>query len=243
MTELGDRVIGMGRALVAELEEESPGFRALRDGELSREGYIEFLVQHHKYARISYEMMKTYARRMGESENKAYKTTIHKGADNHAEEEKGHDDGILADLAVLWGCTSREALERVEAATTAPAIDLYLASVKTALERFPAAISGLAAVLECVGAAVARPALENVLAVKPFPGVERAVRWLTDHCEDGDHVSGGRLRIDLLQGARDVSAVQALAAVTAIHYREIWRFIDTVHGAHVAISVPVTARG
>src|SRR5579872_2365743 len=71
MTELGDRVIGMGRALVAELEEESPGFRALRDGELSREGYIDFLVQHHKYARISYEMMKTYARRMAESENKA----------------------------------------------------------------------------------------------------------------------------------------------------------------------------
>jgi hypothetical protein len=241
MTTLSDRIIALGRDLVSELGEESNVYRAIRDGVVTKEGFIEFLVQHHKYARVTYDMMKTYARTMGESSKKAYRTTIHSGADNHAEEEKGHDDGILADLAILWACSPAEALARIEASETAPSVDLYLASVKTALSRFPSAIAGLAAVLECVGEAMARPARDNLLERRPFPGSERALRWLSDHCEDGDHVGGGRIRIDLLEAGYDQVALQALARVTAVHYREIYRYMDARHPHPVAVRAPELA--
>ncbi len=228
MEKIGARIARMGRDLVASLERESPSYRALREGEMSRDQYLEFLVQHYKYARGNYEMMKAYARSMGEATPSGY-GVIAKGAERHAEEEKGHDDGILADIATLWDCTPREALARVESMPSAPGVELYLASVATTLAKFPCAIAGLAIVLESVAESVARVARDNIVARPPFPGAERAIRFLSDHSDDGDHVQGGRLRVDLLEGVHHTLAARTLAAAIAVYYREIWRFIDALH--------------
>ncbi len=229
---ISDRVVGIGRSLVAELERDSEGFRALRDGETSRELYIEFLVQHFKYARVTVHMLATYASAMAENANRTYRT-IGTGAARHAVEETGHDDHVLDDLGALWGCSREEALRRVEAMPSAPAVDLYLANVRTTLEKFPSAIAGLTAVLETVAVLVARRALESLLAVRPFPGCELATRWLTDHSEDEEHVEAGRMRVELLEGAYDTIAAHTLAAATAVLYRDIWRYMDALHAGNL----------
>lgn len=233
MTRPSDRVVEIGRALVAELHAESPLYRAILEGEVSLEAYVEWLVQHHKYARVSYEMMRRYAEAMGRSERRTYRTVIHSGAKNHAEEEKGHDDGILADLAVLWQCHPGEALARIEATPTAPAVSLYLASVASALEKFPAAIAGLACVLECISTEMAAAARDALREKRPFPRIERALKWLSDHSEDGDHVEGGRIRIDLVEGDHETSALWVLSRTTAIYYREMFRYMDAVFAGRV----------
>lgn len=221
-----DHVFSIGQALIEELLEESPIYRSVLDGTVDRDVYIAFLVQHHKYIRFTHDLMSRYADAMGKSVNKAYRTTIRQGAQNHADEERGHDDGILTDLASLWECSLDRAREGVDAEETAPSLVLYEASLEAALVSFPCATAGLAAVLESVSTSLCARARAALLERRPWPGVEQALRFLSDHAEDGEHLEGGRLRMDLLEPGHDSDALIALARTTAVIYRELYRYLD-----------------
>jgi hypothetical protein len=226
MNRPSDRVLEIGSELVRELEAESALYRAVLEGAVSREAYVSFLIQHHKYIRLTYPLMQRYSAAMSQSPRPEYRGVIRAGAARHAEEERGHDDGILDDLARLWGCDRAEARARVDDTETAPSLRLYESSVDCALDHFPAAIAGLAAVLETVASHLCKTAREELESHEPFEGIQGATRFLADHEEDGDHVDGGRLRIDLAAEGHDRHAVVTLAKITAIVYRDMYRYLD-----------------
>jgi hypothetical protein len=238
MENLGDRVLAVGRALVRELEIDSPVYRAILTGRVGREAYIAFLVQHHKHIRHTHGILVRYAEAMAASPHPAYRTTLRSGAARHSEEERGHDHSVLRDLGVFWGCTEEEARARVDATETAPAVRLYEAIFETSLARFPCAIGGLAAALESVASAFCGPALEALLASRPWPEVETATRLLRDHVEDGEHLEGCRARLSLVRPGHDAFAVYAVARMTAVYYRELIRYIDSVVAGRVEAPIP-----
>ncbi len=202
--ELSNSVVAIGQRLFETLNRDSSLFRSIIEGRVGREAYIAWLTQQHKYMRWTHELLVRFAARMSADEATAPRGRfVVTGADRHAEEERGHDDRLLDDLAELWGCTRGEALARVDATPTAPAVQLYGAIAFKAVDELPRAFAGFSMAIEVLAGRMATLARDAMLANRPFEGVERAIRIFEDHLEDGDHVEGGRLRLDTLTDPAD----------------------------------------
>src|SRR5581483_12198377 len=133
-TKLSDQITQIGHDLVDDLERQSPLYRAMLEGRSSIEGYAEFLLQHHKYIRHAVSILGRYAEAMTKSSVAEYRKVIGASATRHCDEERGHDEGMLRDLAALWHCSRDEALARADATETAPAVTLFLAIMESTLE-------------------------------------------------------------------------------------------------------------
>jgi hypothetical protein len=241
MERLSDSVLAVGRELLADLTRESPLFRALRDGVVSREAFIAWLIQTHKYMRWTYELLSGYAQGMTNHPARGART-IKVGAQRHADEERGHDVNVLLDLAALWSVTEQEARARVDATPTAPAIHFYDVVMHTTIAKFPAALAGMAATLETLGTTVSNAAHRSLREKKPFENVENAVRIFADHMDDGHHVEGGRVRIDLIEDPAERVATLMLARVTKEIYRGLIAHVEAgVSGRVVAEELATTS--
>ncbi len=232
MERLSDQVIAIGHELMADLYRESPLYRALRDGTVSREAYLAWLVQTHKYIRWTNELLEGYARAMA-SHPAAKARTIHVSADRHAQEEHTHDRRVLEDVARMWGCPVDAALVRIDAEPTAPAVHLYGVVTHTTVEKFPAAFAGHTQVYEVLGGTISAAAWESFHARTPFEGCLDVIGIFDDHKEDAIHVSGGRIRVDLVEDPAERAAMLMVARLAKDMYRGMVAWLDARLGSRV----------
>jgi hypothetical protein len=235
MERLSDQVIAIGQELMADLYRESPLYRALRDGTVSRSAYTAWLVQTHKYIRWTNELLEGYARAMA-SHAASKSRSIRVSADRHAQEEHTHDRRVLEDIARLWRCSPEEALVRIDAEPRAPAVHLYDVVTHTTVERFPAAFSGHTQVFEVLGGTISSAAWESFHQRIPFEGCLDVIGIFDDHKEDAIHVSGGRMRVDLVEDPGERAAILMVARLAKDMYRGIIAWLDARLGADVTVS-------
>lgn len=131
--------------------EENPFYARLLDGSASRQEYIAWLVQMHKYVRFTAQSLRGLVAATASAGAGTERATLHDYALKEAQEEAGHDELILRDLSVLWGVNTTEALGRIERAPTSPAATCWQAQLDTLLSRFPEGIVGPALALETIG--------------------------------------------------------------------------------------------
>lgn len=222
---LSDVVVAIGEELVSDLYRESPLFRALHDGHVTKDAYATWLVQQHKYMRWTHDLLVDYARKMSARGSHKMRS-IANGASRHAEEERGHDVNVLDDLAWLWDVSRDEAFRRVEASPTAPAVHLYEAVAKRIIAVCPGAFAGFAMAIEVLAGTLSTAAREALLANRPFEGVENAIRIFSDHEDDCVHVDGGRHRLDHLETVEERTAAVLAARLLKEVYRALFAQLD-----------------
>jgi hypothetical protein len=137
-------------------------------------------------------------------------------------EETGHDEWALDDLAMLG--IAREA---VEGAPSSPAVDAYLAWTNYCAARAPAAVLGIAWVLEWFGYTRAGRAADNLVAHGKIPRIESAVSFLRGHGDaDYHHICALACALGDLAGPDEVDAVLLSARVTAALYASFFDSIE-----------------
>jgi hypothetical protein len=226
---LSDVIVEIGTELVGDLSEESPLYRSICDGTVDREAYGLWLTQQHKYMRWTHDLLKDYARGLAASGQKAARS-ITTGASRHAEEERGHDDHVLADLAAVWNVTPEQAFERVERTPTSPGVHFYEAIARRTIADCPAGFAGFAMAIEILAGSMSSTARAAFLEKPPFDGAENTIRIFADHEDDGIHVEGGRYRVDALEDPTSRVAAVAAAHLLKEAYRALFADLDVQLG-------------
>jgi hypothetical protein len=196
------------RAYAAEKRlRKSPFWGRLYTGALSKDEYVSWLVQMHKYARNVVRGEVALAAAMaarGDDMGRVLATMSKK----QAEEETGHDDMLLEDLAVLWNTTVDGAWGRVERTETAPGTILWEQINTNICARCPEGIIGVAYALETIAGLMTDEIRRNLLAKSGIQNIDKALVFLAAHSaeiEDG-HASAGKLRIESLETPFERSA-------------------------------------
>lgn len=159
-----------------------PEARRLFDGSIDKERYVHYLIQTYHYARWTTPLMAEAGRRMK-------RLGLHPRLGDlllqKADEERGHERWLLADLKNLgWSA------ERVERQVPSPAVTAYVAWNRfTSRCGRPEAFLGTAYVLEYLSVHRATQSVERMLAANTIPNIRKAVTFLKAHgTADESHV-------------------------------------------------------
>jgi hypothetical protein len=206
---LADDLVARVHAADERLRKHSFYGRLMR-GDVDGEEYAAWLVQLHKYVRH------TVRGERGLAEAMSSRASWHPGAAKIAsmarravEEESGHDDLLLEDLARLWGVSPDEALGRVERTAPAPSVQAWASIVDTMLARFPAGVIGVALALETIATLQLDEMRRSLVERAEIPGIASAVSFIGAHSaevEDG-HAMAGRARAAALVSPEERSSV------------------------------------
>jgi hypothetical protein len=203
-----------------------PYFGRLIDGEVSADEYAGWLAQMHRWIKEAIRALEGHtAAQAARAYRDRAQAPFYEGARRHKEEEVGHDELLLEDLAALWDCSKTEALGRIEREPAAPGVADGTRFVDQMLARHPTAFAGMGVALETLALHVFEPMYRNLLAKRTIRNIERAVNFLEMHLPDheDDHVASGRLRLDGLKDPLDRSAAfyfasAALAMVEGMNH-------------------------
>lgn len=185
------------RAAVAEYEGHPAGARLLR-GRLSKDEYLGWLIQVHKYVSHSSRFLSTAAAALRDRD-----AHISELLDQKAADEAGHEDWAEADAVALG-------LDRsvIRSTPVAPATAAYLAWNEFMVQSHPIAFLGTAFVLESISRERAATAARNLCMHSGIAGIQGAVSFLLKHGEsDVAHVD------ELLEAVGKIADVGALAKV------------------------------
>jgi heme oxygenase len=194
----------------------TPLVSRLMAGEPSREAYADYLRNVYAYAAHSAKVIALAASRCMNSHPELARYLLH-----HAEEEQGHDDWALADLADL-GFSKAEvlAVDPVPSCSAMIGFEYYTAAYDN-----PVGLFGWLYVLESMGDDLGS---HVSAAINQALGLEgKALRFLAGHgINDVAHTADLTDRISrLVQEPQDIRAVAHVAEVMALLYTGIFREI------------------
>lgn len=191
--------------------------RALR-GEVTRELYLAFLAQAYHHVKHTVPLLMAVGSRLDDSREWLRSELVH-----YVEEEHGHEQWILSDIAVAGGdpAAVRNAAPQVETdAMVAYAYDI-------AMRRNPVGFFGMVFVLEGTSVALALDAASRIQSALALP--DRAFTYLRSHGkldqEHTEHLSG---IINRLEAPADQRAIVDCARAMFWLYGNVFRGLERV---------------
>lgn len=201
-----------GRAFV----EQAPIVQAALAGTLSRERYLAFLAQAWHHVRETVPLLMAVGARLPDHHRELRNQVLH-----YLEEENGHDDWILADIAAAGGDAGAVAASRPNPETDA----MVACAWDTVLRRNPVGFFGMVFVLEGTSAALALKAAATIRQSLGLPA--GAFTYLTSHGHlDQEHVQHLAGILDSLTRPEDRAAVLQCARTQYWLYGEVFRGVD-----------------
>lgn len=189
--------------------------RALR-GEVTRELYLDFLAQAYHHVRHTVPLLMAVGARLPARHQWLQKDLVH-----YLEEEQGHDEWILSDIAAAGGdvATVRDGAPGLETdAMIAYAYD-------TVTRRNPVGFFGMVYVLEGTSAALALDAADAIQRTLALPN--KAFTYLRSHGSlDQQHVGHLAAIVDRFDAAADLPAVIVCARAIFRLYGDVFRSLD-----------------
>lgn len=189
--------------------------RALR-GEVTRELYLQFLGQAYHHVRHTVPLLMAVGARLPSRHSWLQKEIVH-----YLEEELGHEEWILTDIAAAGGdaAMARSSVPSVETdAMVAYAYD-------TVMRRNPVGFFGMAFVLEGTSAALALNAASAIQAALGLPN--QAFKYLRSHGSlDQQHVGHLASIVDRIDREQDLPAVVTCARAMYWLYGNVFRSLD-----------------
>ena len=182
-------------------------------GRVTRAQYVAFLTE--AYHHVSHTVPLLMACGAALPPGKAW---LRDAMAEYIEEERGHDEWILADIEVAGGDP-----EAVRHGTPAPATEVMVAYVYDYIaRRNPVGFLGMVHVLEGTSVAIALNAADAIQRALHLPGT--ALRYLRSHGEvDRQHVQFFASLVDRLDDAADREAVVHVATMVYRLYADIFR--------------------
>ncbi|MEO8308605.1 MAG: AMP-binding protein [Pseudomonadota bacterium] len=176
-----------------------PQLQAGMAGAISRDTYIDYLTQAYHHVRHTVPLLKLARARL------AHKPRLAAALDAYVEEETGHEQWILNDIAAAGGNRDRAAASAPGAATAAMVRRAY----ECVEHGNPAGLFGMVYVLEGTSVAMATRGANAIAAGLGLP--PEAFTYLTSHGElDQDHI---RFFADLMDDIEDSADQQAIILV------------------------------
>jgi len=190
----------------------------LRDGltgNISREGYIDYLWQAYHHVRHTVPLLKLARDRLD------HKPLLAAALDEYIEEEHGHERWVLADIAAA-GADARLFAGRLSPATAAMVRHIYQRVGKDN----PASIFGMVFVLEGTSVALATRGAAAIQASLGLP--DAAFTYLTSHGElDQEHLRFFARLMNAIKDDADRRAIVAMAREMFGLFADMFRSIDT----------------
>lgn len=206
---LYDLLLDIARDSVQQLDAH-PIAGALVDGTISKQAYIDYLIQVVHQVRESGPMLGEAGVRL-ERLGRARLAALFRAK---AGEEDGHDRWALEDLAAL-GVGAQSVLN----APRCGAVSAYLAWTRHMVEASPVAVLGLAFILEWFGYCRAGRAASNLVKQGGIPNIASAVRFLQGHGDaDGSHVEHLARALESVNEPGEREAVLLAGRMTAQLY-------------------------
>jgi pyrroloquinoline quinone (PQQ) biosynthesis protein C len=185
-------------------------------GQISREEYVAFLTQAFHHVRHTVPLMMAVGARLP-----MHLAWLRKEVAHYIEEEEGHEQWILNDIAAAGGDAVAAENSLPSAATDAMVGYAY----DTAMRRNPVGFFGMVFVLEGTSVALALDAADKVQSSLQLP--TRATTYLRSHGQlDQEHVQHLFGILNRLDSESDRAAVSQCAQVMFRLYGSVFREID-----------------
>ena len=189
--------------------------RALH-GDVTREQYATFLGQAYHHVRHTVPLLMGCGYRLPDRLN-----WLRKALGEYVEEEVGHEEWILDDIAACGG-----AADAARAAVPFPATELMVAyAYDTVQRRNPVGMFGMVFVLETTSAALATHAAGAIQGSLKLP--KGAFRYLTSHGSlDQEHIQFFQSLVNRFDDPDDVDALMHSAKMFYRLYGDVFRSIS-----------------
>ena len=193
-----------------------PVIRRALAGDVTRELYVAFLTQAYHHVRHTVPLLMAVGSRLTARHHWLQKQVVH-----YLEEELGHDDWILGDIAAAGGDAERVRNESPAVETDAMVAYAY----DTILRREPVGFFGMVFVLEGTSVALALAAAQSIQSTLALP--DSAFTYLRSHGTlDQEHVGHLAEIVDRLDNVRDLPAVVTCARAMYWLYGNVFRSLD-----------------
>jgi pyrroloquinoline quinone (PQQ) biosynthesis protein C len=190
--------------------------RALR-GEVTRELYLEFLTQAYHHVRHTVPLLMAVGSRLPARHYWLQKELVH-----YVEEEQGHDEWILADIAAAGG--NAAAVRNGPPSHETDAMVAY--AYDTVMRRNPVAFFGMVYVLEGTSVALALNAADAIQRTLALPN--KAFTYLRSHGSlDQQHIGDLAKIVDRFDADQDLPAIVTCANAMFRLYGDVFRALDS----------------
>jgi pyrroloquinoline quinone (PQQ) biosynthesis protein C len=190
-------------------------------GDVTRELYVAFLTEAYHHVRHTVPLLMAVGARLPDRHAWLRDPILH-----YLEEETGHDEWILNDIAHAGG-------DRAAAAASAPAVAteaMVAYAYDTVMRRNPVGFFGMVHVLEGTSVSLALQAADRIQHALALP--TRAFTYLRSHGElDKEHVNDLAAILERLTDAEDRQAVIRCARGIYWLYGGMFRSLETVEAA------------
>ena len=187
-------------------------------GSITREEYIAFLTQAFHHVRHTVSLMMAVGARLPDRLAWLRKELVH-----YAEEEDGHEQWILSDIAAAGGDATRTQRSTPSCATDAMVGYAY----DTVMRRNPVGFFGMVFVLEGTSVSLALNAADQIQRSLSLPA--KALTYLRSHGQlDQEHIHHLSGILDRLDDVEDRRAVVQCARVMFTLYGNVFRELDDV---------------
>lgn len=223
---LGERIEERARAADRRLRA-NDYYRRLIAGSVDADEYAAWLVQLHKYVRFTVPGEQALVDAM-KARKEPNARALRSYAEHERDEESGHDDLLVADLAVVWGVSRAEALARIDAEPCSPSVDTWSVVARFMHGHHPEGIIGFGMALERLASLQSDEKRANLVAQREIPGIERAVRFLEAHSAavESDHAAGGSAIADALLTPNARASALFFADVALAMYESLVHWLD-----------------
>ncbi len=203
----------------------APVIRRALAGEITLDHYLDFLAQAYHHVRHTVPLMMAVGARLGDRHDWLQADVLH-----YLEEEAGHEQWILNDIAAAGGDR-----ERVRLMDPAPATEAMVAyAYDTVMRRNPVGFFGMVFVLEGTSAALALTAADRIQSTLNLPA--RAFSYLRSHGQlDQEHVGHLAGILERLTHPDDRRAIERCARGIYWLYGQMFRGLD-----RPAVATPAT---
>jgi pyrroloquinoline quinone (PQQ) biosynthesis protein C len=189
--------------------------RALR-GDVTRDLYIAFLTQAYHHVRHTVPLLMAVGSRLPPRQLWLQKELVH-----YVEEEQGHEQWILGDIAAAGGDA-----DAVRDGAPAIETDVMVAyAYDTVMRRNPAGFFGMVYVLEGTSVALAMNAADAMQRRLALPNA--AFTYLRSHgALDQQHIGHLQSIVDRFNAAEDLPAIVTCARAMFRLYGDVFRSLD-----------------
>ena len=189
--------------------------RALR-GDVTRELYVDFLTQAYHHVRHTVPLLMAVGCRLPARHLWLQKELVH-----YVEEEQGHDEWILSDIAAAGGDANavRHGAPSIET-------DVMVAyAYDTAMRRNPVAFFGMVYVLEGTSVALALNAADGIQRTLKLP--DKAFTYLRSHGKlDQEHIGDLARIVNRFDPATDLPDIVACARAMFRLYGDVFHSLS-----------------
>jgi long-chain acyl-CoA synthetase len=194
----------------------APVIQRCLSGDVTRELYVAFLTQAYHHVRHTVPLLMAVGSRLPDHHAWLRDSVLH-----YLEEETGHEQWILSDIAAAGG-------DREAAAASAPTIAteaMVAYAYDTVMRRNPVGFFGMVHVLEGTSVSLALQAADRIQSTLELP--TRAFTYLRSHGElDKEHINDLAAILERLTDPADRAAVVRCAKGIYWLYGEVFRSLD-----------------